>query len=229
MVAPWLLVLSWLGIAVAAVSAAWLVIDIYGRGYRPPMAIMGIVWPVTALYFGPVAVWAYRRWGRPKSSRWQREHGREPDEAPRWAGPALGTSHCGAGCTLGDIAAEFAVFLLGAELLGSTLLAEYVGDYVLALVLGIVFQYLAIAPMRGLGLRRGLAEAAKADVLSLTSFEVGLFGWMALMSLVFFPHPHLRPDHVTYWFLMQVGMVIGFATSYPVNVWLVRKGIKESM
>ena len=43
------------------------------------------------------------------------------------------------------------------------LFAEYIGDYALAVALGIVFQYFAIAPMRGLGLRDGLKAAAKAD------------------------------------------------------------------
>ena len=41
--------------------------------------------------------------------------------------------------------------------------------------------------MRGLSVRKGLTEAAKADAASLTAFEVGLVGWMALMSFVFFP------------------------------------------
>jgi hypothetical protein len=41
--------------------------------------------------------------------------------------------------------------------------------------------------MRGLGLKDGLIAAAKADVISLTAFEVGLFGWMAIMAFVLFP------------------------------------------
>ena len=32
-----------------------------------------------------------------------------------------------------------------------------------------------------------------------------------------------------YWFLMQVGMMLGFLTSYPVNVWLLKAGLKEKM
>jgi hypothetical protein len=115
-------------------------------------------------------------------------------------------SLCGAGRTLGDIIAEFAVFGLGATVAGLTLGAEYAGDYVAATALGIVFQYFAIAPIRGLGLRKGLTEAAKADVASLTAFEVGLFGWMALMTFVLFPAlHHLHPDSPVYWFLMQGG------------------------
>jgi hypothetical protein len=29
--------------------------------------------------------------------------------------------------------------------------------------------------------------------------------------------------------MMQIGMVAGFFTSYPINWWLLRKGIKEAM
>jgi Domain of unknown function (DUF4396) len=49
---------------------------------------------------------------------------------------------------------------------------------------------------------------------------------MALMQLVFFPGPHLAPDHAAYWLLMQIGMILGFLTAYPVNVWVIRSGIK---
>jgi hypothetical protein len=52
---------------------------------------------------------------------------------------------------------------------------------------------------------------------------------MALMCFVFFPHPHLTPDHVAYWLMLQIGMMIGLATSYPVNVVLIRDGVKRAM
>jgi len=49
-----------LALAVSLASAAWIVLDIFGRGYRQRMTVMEAVWPVTALYFGPAAVAAYR-------------------------------------------------------------------------------------------------------------------------------------------------------------------------
>lgn len=53
---------------------------------------------------------------------------------------------------------------------------------------------------------------------------------MALMTFVFFPAPeHLHPNSPVYWFLMQIGMIIGFATAWPANMWLIRRGIKEAM
>jgi preprotein translocase subunit SecD len=32
-----------------------------------------------------------------------------------------------------------------------------------------------------------------------------------------------------YWFLMQVGIIAGFFTAWPVTAWLIRAGIKEAM
>lgn len=220
----WLTVLAWISLAAAFLTAAAILWDIFGRGRRQRMWIMEAVWPVTALYFGPLAWLGYARWGR--------QNLREAEAEADYGEPVsvgIGVCHCGAGCTLGDIAGASLVFALGLAVAGLALPYEYAFDFTLAFLLGIAFQYFAIAPMRGLGLRAGLREALKADSLSLISFEVGLFGWMAVMQLVLFTDPHLEPNHAAYWFLMQVGMILGFITAYPVNVWLIRRGIKEAM
>jgi len=195
------------------------------------MRVMEWVWPITCLYTGPLGLVGYRRYGRPHSEAWLREQGlEEAPTQPGWASTALGVSHCGAGCTLGDIIAEWLVFAIGLTIAGKPLFPEMIGDYVLAVLLGLAFQYFAIAPMRDLGFRQGIVAAAKADILSLTAFEVGLFGWMAVQALLIFPAPHgLHPDSPVYWFGMQIGMCLGFATAWPVNVWLIRRGIKEAM
>jgi putative flippase GtrA len=83
--------------------------------------------------------------------------------------------------------------------------------------------------MRHLSSSQALVAALKADTLSILAFEVGLFGWMALTYFVLFPNPHLEPNQALYWFMMQIGMVIGFLTSYPMNRVLVRWGTKEAM
>ena len=100
---------------------------------------------------------------------------------------AIEVSHCGSGCTVGDFISEWVIYALAVTIAGYAIFAEYIGDYVLAVAFGIVFQYFAIAPMRGLGVRDGLNAAAKADSISLTFFEIGLFGWMALMTFVVLP------------------------------------------
>jgi hypothetical protein len=52
-------------------------------------------------------------------------------------------------------------------------------DYAFGISFGIVFQYFSIAPVSGDYGPRSLINAANADILSLTCFEIGLFGWMA--------------------------------------------------
>ncbi len=100
----WLTIVSWAAIGVAVVCATWIAADLWVRGHRQEMGVMEAVWPVTALYFGPAAVWGYRRFGWPKSPRWRAEHGfDEPSVRPGWSSVATGVSHCGAGCTLGDL------------------------------------------------------------------------------------------------------------------------------
>lgn len=222
----WLFWLSIISLIVASACALIIILD--ERKYPQPMWIMNIVWPVTTLYFGPIGLWAYWRWGRSDSPRWQKTFG-EPPKKSFPAIVAVGDSHCGAGCTLGDIIGGWLVFTIGLEISGLALWPELLVDYALAFTLGVLFQYFTIVPMRKLGVRDGIVAALKADAISLTAFEVGLFGWMILMQLVFFPVEHVQPNQPTYWFLMQIGMILGFFTAYPVNWWLIRIGVKEQM
>jgi hypothetical protein len=225
----WLTVIAWIWLGVAFLTSGVILFDIFGTGHRQPMGVMEAVYPITALYLGPLALLLYWRWGRHTDGAHNR--GRPVErEKPRWVTIAIEVSHCGSGCTLGDLIAEWTIYALALTVAGGSLFAEYIGDYTLALPLGIVFQYFAIAPMRGLGLREGLKAAAKADFISLTFFEIGLFGWMALMAFAFFPAPHhLMPSTPAYWLLMQIGMIVGFLTAWPANVWLLNRGIKVAM
>jgi hypothetical protein len=221
----WLTAIAWVYLSVCACCAGIISYDIVFNRRRQPMGVMNVVFPITALYLGPLALALYWRWGRVAARTAMAPLGR-----PWWVTMAIEVSHCGSGCTLGDVIAELAIFWSGLTIAGTALLAEYVGDYVLALAFGIVFQYFAIAPMRGLGLKDGLIAAAKADFISLTAFEIGLFGWMAIMAFVLFPAPdRLMPNSAAFWLLMQVGMIIGYVTSWPANVWLVKRGIKVPM
>jgi hypothetical protein len=159
-------------------------------------------------------------------------HAARMNEGPRdslWQ-VSLSDSHCGAGCVLGDIAGEWIVWAT-AWTIGSTaaLGPEYILDLLLAWTFGILFQYFAIAPVRDqVGQLAPLGDAIKSDTLSVLSFEVGLFGWMAFAEYAIWESPP-PIDSSSHWFLMQIGMILGFATSWPVNRWLLRHGIKEPM
>jgi hypothetical protein len=107
---------------------------------------LDVAFPLTALYLGPIALWAYFARGRRMSRERMHMHGAQMNEGAR-LGP------------------------------------EYILDLPLAWAFGILFQYFAIAAARGqLGRLAPLGDAIKSDTLSVLSFEVGLFGWMAFGS-----------------------------------------------
>lgn len=110
--------------------------------------------------------------------------------------------------------------------------AVWILDYILAYAFGIFFQYFTIAPMRGLSFGAGLVAAAKADTLSLIAWQVGMYGFMAVAYLAIFRigfGAKLEVNSFEFWFMMQIAMMVGFLTSYPVNWWLISHGFRERM
>lgn len=147
---------------------------------------------------------------------------------PYWQHVIIGTLHCGSGCTVGDIIAESLLLLYPIALFGSTLYGAWAIDFIFAFFIGIIFQYYAIKPMKQLSAGKALKAALQADALSLTAWQVGMYGGMAIAFFVIFKH-RLPPTTILFWFVMQLAMLLGFITAYPVNWWLIRKGIKEAM
>ncbi len=200
------------------------------------MAVMNAVWPATALYGSVFALWFYWRKGRAsKEHHDSMHHGdsahmEQPEQkTPTATQVTLATSHCGAGCAIADICVEFAVFGFGLTLFGVDLWASFVYDFIAAWALGIVFQYFSIKPMRDISAGEAILAAIKADTLSILSFQIGMYAWMAVVYFWLFPIHHLRADQAEFWFMMQVAMLLGFATAWPMNRFLVSAGVKEAM
>jgi hypothetical protein len=237
--------ISWAMLALGFASALAILVDELVLGHRQHMAVMNLVHPITALYWGPVWLWAYCTHGRKGSHAYARaeaerllresgdphaeaaelrERAESSDDLRPWH-VANAVSHCGAGCTLGDIAAEWLVLTLGIAWFGKwsghTLPEELLLDFLFAWSFGIAFQYFT-----GAGTILG---AIRVDTASIVAFQAGLFGWMAIVMLVIWPHHGIRIDSAGFWFQMQVGMILGYATAWPVNRLLVRRGIKEKM
>ncbi|MFC5526334.1 DUF4396 domain-containing protein [Rhodanobacter ginsengisoli] len=219
----WLTAMTVVALATAMTCTLWITLDIV-RGHRQRMWIMNLVWPITALYAGPLAVLAYYRIGRARSSR----HLADTAPKPFAQDVALAATHCGSGCTLGDIVAESLLPWLPFTLFGSTVLTGWVLDFAFAFALGIAFQYFTIRPMADKSPTQALLAALKADTLSLIAWQAGMYGWMAIATFGIFDDPPGRGTPV-FWFMMQIAMLIGFVTAWPVNAWLLRRGIKQPM
>lgn len=240
----WLHILSISLLVLGAACAVFVLIDVLRHPQH--MTVMNVVWPVCALFGSILTVWAYWRYGRLATAeqvdRAKREN-REPPSKLHTPFPmvvAKGALHCGSGCMLGDVAAEWLAFLLPVVatwfgwhwLFQDKIFAVWVLDFLFAFGLGIVFQYFAIVPMRDLSPGKGIIAAIKADTLSLTAWQVGMYGFMAIAHFLYFERVlgvRATVDTPEFWFAMQLAMLGGFATAYPVNWWLIRAGLKEKM
>lgn len=232
----WLHALSIIALVAGLVSFLILSLDLMRHPQH--MAIMNVVWPVTCLFGTGLTVWLYYRYGR-QAGR-PDTHCNHGSDLPFPVIVAKGALHCGAGCMLGDLIAEWLAFLIPSIaiafgwhwLFGEKIFAVWVLDFIFAFLLGIIFQYCAIAPTRKLSFWQGVAAALKADTLSLISWQIGMYGFMAFSQFYILGvllETRAEVDTPEFWFLMQVAMLAGFATAYPVNWWLIRIGVKEAM
>jgi hypothetical protein len=244
MIPRWLHTVSIVSLVVAGVICIVVAIDVYR--YRQHMWIMNVVWPVTMLFGSLLTGSGYLRYGRlatHKKAMAAMHADAEPPHKSKTPFPikvAKGTLHCGSGCTLGDISAEWLLFAFPViatwfgwkTIFDEKIFAAWIVDYIFAFGFGIAFQYFTLKPMRDLSVREGLLQAAKVDVASLTAWQIGMYGFMAFAHFHLFRHvlgAPLAVNSVEFWFLMQIAMGFGFLTSYPVNWLLIRKGIKEAM
>jgi uncharacterized protein DUF4396 len=246
----WLDAVAYAYIASAVACSLVIVYDIVIRGHRQAMPIMEYVWPITSLYLNLFGLWAYFKMGTPDSMQhsemsmgsMQHMQGMETEPVETmpmnrmqkrfWESVFVSATHCGAGCEIGDFVGEWLVFLLASSvvLAGSLLYAEYAVDFVFAYAFGILFQYIPIRQAKKeMTPAKAWKDAIKAESLSIIAFEVGLFGWMAFFNLDLFASDAINPSMLVYWFMMQIGMVLGHLTSYPANWFLVKAGIKAGM
>jgi hypothetical protein len=92
-VPAWLSILAISSLVLAGLCALIIAIDILG-GHRQHMGIMSIVWPITALYSGPLGLWAYFANGRLSTHQAMQEaqkHGVAPParSKPLWQSVGL--------------------------------------------------------------------------------------------------------------------------------------------
>jgi hypothetical protein len=226
----WLTILSVVSLAMGVVCALVIVVDLFRHPQK--MAVMNIVWVTTAL-FGSV-LWLAAYW------RWSRNLAGKDERAPMPVMIFKASSHCGAGCTMGDLIAEWLVWFVPSVALwfgwhswfAEKIFAVWILDFLLAYVIGVGIQYFTIAPMRHLSVGPGILAALKADTVSIIAWQLGMYGLMALIQFAWFrpAYGDVAPvGSVEFWFAMQLAMIAGFVTSYPFNWLLVRIGWKEKM
>ncbi len=211
-VPAWLTPIAWAFIALALLTAALIAADIFGRSRRHGNLAQELVWVASGLYLGPLAWWLYARRGRTVSEARNSPASRD-DVSPAEA-------------SLPGGAASAAAHLIGVPLvLASGLTIAGIDLWVMLLVIGSLaivllfgFEWAAAASQ---GRTVAVAAAAGAAVLTVLAFDIGMAGWMLLLHFTEYMPP---ASEGTFWFLMQIGIILGLVTGYPVASALARRG-----
>ena len=185
-----------------------LIIGIDLISHPQKMRIMDSVWIINALWGGVLILLMYYVYGRQGKQR------------NRYEALSLNTLHCGAGCTLADILGMMIGFFLP-----MSMGVQFIVCYILALIIGVFFQYSAQREMNNSICFKELAiKSLSADFWSLTAWQIG----MLVGQWIFTPFL-LGQTKVEQIFIMQIAMMIGFVFAYPMNAYLVKKHIKMLM
>ncbi len=176
----WLTPVSWVFVGVALLSAAYIAYDVFVRGTRHATAAMKVVWPLTALYFGPLAIWMYRRYGHHREDG-LRAHGRAPQADASTAALTGGTPG-GAASLIGHVVGVPLIVLSGVKIAGLDLWAMILAVAVIAVAILFAYEFFSsTVPARGMSPGRGAAVAALSAVATVLAFDIGMGGWMLFL------------------------------------------------
>jgi Domain of unknown function (DUF4396) len=107
-------------------------------------------------------------------------------------------------------------------------LVEVVVEYILGFAFGwTIFQALFMRDMAGGSYLRALRSTFVAELLSMNLLMAGMVPTvMALKSRIPFAADPASPR---FWFVMSMGLLVGFIFAYPMNWWLVAYHLKHGM
>jgi len=81
--------------------------------------------------------------------------------------------------------------------------------------------------MAGGSYKSALRRTFISELLSMNWLMAGMLPAMTL-AMMALPGSH-NPGTADFWFVMSMALLTGFITAYPVNWWLVSKGLKHGM
>jgi hypothetical protein len=143
--------------------------------------------------------------------------------AARWRQTLGSTMHCVAGDGVGILAGAVL-----ASVLGLAGLAEVAVEYILGFAFGwTIFQALFMRDMAGGSYRRALTGTFVSELLSMNLLMAGMVP--TVMALRRYIGHAADPMTPSFWFVMSMGLLVGFIVAYPMNWWLVSHHLKHGM
>jgi hypothetical protein len=206
---------SWLGLA--AVSTLYVAVDQF-RG-NPEATVMKWGWILITLYMGPIGLLLYVLTDKEPAPGTHEEFVR-----PLWKQGVGSTVHCIAGDATGIIAAAAITATLGLPM-WIDLIVEYVAGFAFGLF---IFQALFMKDMMGGTYLKALRRSFLPEWLSMNMMMAGMAPTMIFLMMGRDMRA-MQPSEPVFWLVMSLGVVVGFAIAYPVNVWMVARGLKHGL
>lgn len=205
----------------------WLITAVLSAGYvawdqftgNPEPAVMKWGFVLVTLYMGPIGLLLYVM-----SDKEPQPGTHEEFIAPLWKQGVGSTVHCVAGDATGIILAAVVTALVGLPM-WADLIVEYIAGFLFGLL---IFQALFIRRMMGGTYAENVRRSFLPELISMNCMMAGMAPVMAFLMM----GRDMRamwPGEPLFWMVMSLGVIVGFAIAYPVNVWMVSRGIKHGL
>jgi len=179
---------------------------------------MKLAWVLVILYTGPIGLLIYLL-----SCRQPMPGTHDAFIADHWKQAVGSLLHCVAGDATGVIISAAIVHQFGLPN-GLDLVIEYLSAFVAGLL---VFQALFMLAMYGGHYWLAVRKTFFAETVSMNMVMVGM---LPVMVVLMHTLPGANdPRHALFWGVMSLATLAGMATAYPINSWLVAKGLKHGM
>ncbi|WP_439602372.1 DUF4396 domain-containing protein [Devosia sp.] len=203
--------------ALAAASTLYVAWDQYRNNPEPVVMKWGFI--LVTLYLGPIGLLLYVL-----ADKEPRPGTHEEFIKPLWKQGIGSTIHCVAGDATGIIIAAVIVALLGLPM-WLDLIIEYIAGFAVGLF---VFQALFMKNMMGGTYWENVKKSFTPEFISMNFMMAGMAPVMSFLMMGRDMRA-MEPTELLFWGVMSLGVMAGFALAYPVNIWMVKQGIKHGL
>ena len=216
MIIPEWILFTWFGLA--ALSTAYVAWDNF-VAKNPEETVMKWAWVLITLYMGPIGLTLYVL-----SDKEPTPGTHEEFIKPLWKQGVGSTVHCIAGDATGIITAAAITAALGLPMK-----IDFIVEYLAGFAFGLfIFQSLFMKDMLGGSYPRAVRASFIPEWLSMNMMAAGMFPVMAFLMMGRDMRA-MEPSEPLFWFVMSLGVIVGFTVAYPVNVWMVSKNLKHGL
>ncbi|MBI1775872.1 MAG: DUF4396 domain-containing protein [Proteobacteria bacterium] len=203
--------------ALAALSTGYVAYDQYRNNPEPVVMKWGFI--LVTLYMGPLGLLIYVL-----ADKEPRPGEHEAFTQPLWKQGVGSTIHCVAGDATGIILAAVVTAALGLPM-WLDLIVEYLAGFAFGIF---IFQSLFMKEMMGGSYWENVRRTFLPELISMNAMMAGMAPIMSLLMMGRDMRA-MDPTELVFWGVMSFGVAIGFATAFPVNVWMVKRGLKHGL